>query len=115
MKRLRYIVREDTYAVQEPGGIFGAWTIKKGNLEQTTEYACYVSVERAKKLKGDLARMAGDSPKEGDVGELLDEINDEPPYNKVGGVVVYFVPQGDKKEVYSFQYIGKVGRVKIAH
>lgn len=116
MARLRYIVREDVYAMQKPGGIFGIWTIKKGDLEQTTEYAYYVSLDRAKKLKSDLKLMVGDvAPKEADVIDLLDEINDEPHYNKIGGVVVYFMQQGDKKEVYSFEYIGKVGRVKIAH
>ncbi len=123
MTRFRYIVKEDIYAVREPRGIFGAWTIKKGDLEQTTDYASYVSFDRAKKLSRDLRQMAGEDPEEADVIDLLDEIHDEPSYSQLGGIVVYFIPKEANADPggvrgatrYYFQYIGKVGRIKVAH
>ncbi len=113
MTQVRYIVKNDVYAIQQPGGMFGSWRIKKQDEEHVTDFGAYVSLDRAKQLKRDLSRLVGEDPiREGDIGELIDEINDEDRFTERGGVVVYFLDSGD--ETYSFGYIGKVGRIKIS-
>jgi hypothetical protein len=112
MTRVRYKVSNEQYAVRDSGGLFGSWIIRKKDEEQVTDYGAYVSLERAKQLKKDLGSLVGEGKaKEADVIELLDEINGEPKFTERGGVVVYFINSGEK--TYSFNYIGKVGKITI--